>query len=212
MDKKTKIIVFSALAIMVLGSAFYGFNRWRQQRLANQILKNVYGLNGGTGLLGGGSIPEQIAQQMANEAAKEEMEQKEEEAREAAKTPEDRFNEAKETPTMGTVSSFLNSDLRPGMEAVFGKAKMTSYGSGMYGGPEGFVAIFKVPRIVTAEDLGELADEFEDKGFVVGSTSVESDSGNLMMTKGNELTVSFSFSGNGEGQEVEVLYMDLSAE
>ncbi len=211
MDKKTKIIVFSALAILVVGAAFYGFNRWRQQRLANQILKNVYGLNSGMGGLVGG-IPEQIAQQMANEAAKEEMKQEEEEAREAAKTPEDRFNETKETPTMGAVSPFLNGDLRPGMEAVFGKVKMTSYGSGMYGGPKGFVASFKVPRIVTAEDLGKLADEFENKGFVVGSTSVESDSGNLMMTKDDELTVSFSFSGNGEDQEVEVLYMDLSAE
>lgn len=212
MDKKTKTIVIVVLAIVVIGGLYYGINRWRQQRLANQILKEAYGVDTGGllgKLIGGGGITNQIAQ----EIAKEEAQQKNEEAKEAAKTPEDKYDETKATTLIGEISPVVANEIEPAMKAVFGKAKITSYGTGYMSGQSGsFGADFKVPRVVTAEDLNKLSLEFKNKGYTAISSSMEAESGSITMMKGEQATLAFSYSDSGENQEVEVLYWSLATE
>ncbi|MDD4333193.1 MAG: hypothetical protein PHT51_03715 [Patescibacteria group bacterium] len=214
MDKKTKTIVIVVLAVVVVGGLYFEFNRWRQQRLANQILKEMYGVNTGLlgGLTGGNGISKEIAQELAKEAVKQEAQQKADEAKEAAKTPEDKYNETKETAVVGEVSPIVASEIEPAIKAVFGETKMTSYGTGYMVSQNGsFGANFSVPRVVTADDLNKLSLEFKNKGYAVVSSSAESGSGNVTMMKGEESTLTFSYSDNGETQEIEVLYWQLSA-
>ena len=130
MDKKTKTIVIVVLAIVVLGGLYYGYNRWRQERLAMEFLKNMYGVTGGktpgdlTGKLSGN-----IAAEIAKQTAKDEAEQKKEEAREAAKTPLDKFNETKEVSLVGKTSSVVKDMVEPKLTAIFGKIKPTLFKS-----------------------------------------------------------------------------------
>jgi hypothetical protein len=209
MDKKTKTIVIVVLAVVVVGGLYFGYNRWRQY----QILKMMYGVN--TGLVGGltgGSVSSQIAQELAKQAAKDEAQQKADEAKEAAKTPEDKYNETTETAVVGDVSPIVTKEIKPAIESIFGKTKMISYGTGYMAGQTGsFGANFSVPRVVTAEDLNKLSLEFKNKGYAVISSSVESGTGNVSMMKGEEATLTFSYSDNGESQEIEVLYWQLTA-
>lgn len=211
MNKKTIIVVL--VVIVVVGGLCLGVNRWRQQRVANQILKGIYGVDAGllNKITGGSGISDQVAQEITKEIVKEELQQKNDEKREAAKTPEDKYNETKSTTVIGEISPIVIDEIEPAIKAVFGKTKITSYGTGFMSGQSGsFGANFKVPRVITAEDLNKLSLELKNNGYTVMSSSVESDSGNVTLMKGEESTMSFSYSGNGEDQEIEVLYWRLS--
>lgn len=216
MDKKTKNITIAVIAAVVIGGLYLGYNRWRQQRLASQVLQEMYGGNT-AGLLGKipgiGGISNQVAQEIAKEAAKEEVKQKEEEAKEAAKTPEDRFNETKEAAVIGKMLPAMDSEVRPATEDIFGKVKVTAYGTGYMGGlNKSFTATFKVPRVVTANDLSELSSTLETKGYKTISSGAESEGGNLTLMKGETISLTFSYGNNGEDQTVEAMYMDLASE
>ncbi len=208
-NKKTIIIVVAA--VVVIGLAYYGFNRWRQQQVANQILKSVYGINAG-GVLGnlgagaGGNLADIYANELAKEAAKE----KADAAKEAAKTPEDKYNETQSASIIGDVSPVMTSEITPAINAVFGKSKIISYGGGyMITQTGSFGATVKVPRVVTANDLNQLALEMKNKGYTVASSSVESESGEVSLMKGEGASLSFTYSDSGADQEVEVLYWSL---
>jgi len=212
MDKKTITIIIIVVAVLVVvGGLYYGVNRWRQQQLANQILKQVYGVNSTGilgGLIGGGGT---IQQQIANELAKDEAQQKADEVKEAAKTPQDKYNETKETAIAGAVSPVLTNEIEPAIKAIFGQAKITSYGTGYLSGQSGsFGANFKVPRVITAEDLNKLSSEFQNKGYTVIANSTESDSGEVTLAKGEESSLTISYSG--DDQVLEILYWQLSAQ
>lgn len=209
MDKKTKTIVVVVLAVVVVGGAFYGFRRWQQQRLVNQYLKGIYGTDAG-GLLGkltggSGGISSQVAQEIAKEMAKEEARQKVDEVKETAKTPADRYNETQEAIAIGTVVPILNSEIKPVIEKVFGKAKMVMYSGGYAGTENSFLTSFKVPRIITAQDLGSLAQEFTGKGYKVVSNTADANSGTVMMEK-EGVYLSFSYEGS-ESQELGLMYV-----
>lgn len=213
MDKKTKNITIAVIAVVVIGGLYLGYNRWRQQRLANQILQGMYGVN--TGMLGGipgiGGISNKVAQEIAKETAKEQIKQKEEEAKEAAKTPEDRFNETKEAAAIGKMLPAMESEIKPVMEDVFGNVKVTTYGTG-YMGAKSFMATFKVPRVVSSDDLSKLSSNFETKGYKTISSGAESEGGNLTVMKGETISLSFSYGNNGIDQTIEAMYMDLASE
>lgn len=192
MDKKTKTIIIVVLAVVVIGGVYYGFNRWRQQRLANQILKGAYGLNTGIlgGLIGGGgNIQEQIAKEMAKEAAKEEAQQKTEEAKEAAKTPEDRYNVTEEMATYDANSKAVADEAKEIMEKAFGKVKLTSISTALYGGGIGGSGVveFKINHLTTGADLGALNKAFTDKGFQVMQSGIENKNAGVMA--GNDIVV-----------------------
>jgi hypothetical protein len=212
MDKKTKTIVAIVAAIIVISGLFYGYQRWRQQRLAAQILKMYEGVN--PGLLGNGKagdITSQIAKQLspelvkklAEEAAKEEAKQQEEDTKEAAKTPKDKFNETKTITITGTLSSVIKEDIEPKITAVFGGAKPTLYGEG-YMGENSFTAAFKVPKDIDNEDFNKLIKKFTDDGYTVGMNTVDATSGQVILEKsGATLNL---FYENSESQQMGVMY------
>ena len=194
MNKQTKTIIIVVVAIVAVGGIYYGVNRWREQRLVNQYLKGIYGVDGG-GILnkitGGasGGISNQIAQEMAKQAVTEEAKQKADEAKEAAKTPEDRYNETEEMATYDANSKAVADGAKEIIEKAFGKAKLTSISTGLYsGGLDGSgAAEFKIARLTTGADLGALNKAFTDKGFKVMQSGVEEKNAGVMA--GNDSVV-----------------------
>lgn len=209
MDKKTKTIVAVVLAVVVIGGLSYGINSWNQQRLANQFLKEAYGLNSGGlfgGLMGGGSsgLSDQMVKQIADEAAKEEAQQKTDEEREAAKTPEDRYNETESVSLTGQTSSLVKEVVEPPFTSVFGKIKPTLFSGGYMGQEGSFLVVFKVPKVPTSEDFNKLSEEFVNNGFTVAMNSVSAESSYLLLEKdGATLSITYE---NPEDQEVGVIY------
>lgn len=202
MDKKTKTIIGVIAAVVVLGGLYYGYNNWR----TNQALKQLYGVDGlNKGLSSG------VLENIAKEAAKEEAQQKADEAKEAAKTPEDKFNDTKATTLAGEISPVVASEIEPALKAVFGQSKTTSYGTGyMMSQTDSFGANFKVPRVVTADDLNKLAIELKNKGYNIISNSIESESGSITLMKGENSTMTIAYSDSGTNQEIQVLYWKLT--
>lgn len=208
MNKKTIIIILAA--IVVVGGVYYGVNRWRQQQLANQILKGMYGVDAGllgkiTG--GGGNITNQIAQEMAKEAAKDEAQQKEDEAKEAAKTPEDRYDEIEEAETYDADSKAAVSETKKIVEKVFGKAKLTSIYTSAYGSEDvqSSMMEFEISRLVTGADLGALNKALTDKGLPIIQSSISDKT--AMVVAGNNETTMYSFGFEIDGQTVGVNIM-----
>ena len=208
MNKKTIIII---LAIIVVIGGVYGVNRWRQQRLTNQILKDIYGVNTG-GFLGnitnsgGSTISTKIAQELAKEAAKE----KAEEAKEAAKTPEDKYKETKEMSTYDTNSKAIADDAKNIVEKVFGKAKLTSISTNVYSGymTGSGAAEFKIARLATGNDLGVLSKLLTDKGLPTLQSGISNTTAEI--TAGNYESVIYSFTFEIGEQDVDVAIMKLS--
>lgn len=211
MDQKTKTIVVVVLAVLVVGGGFYGFNRWRQQRLANQILGQMYGLNTGMmgGFTGGGKISEEYAKELAKEFAKDEIQQKNDEAKEAAKTPEDRYNDATEMGTYDANSKAVVSEAREFVEKVFGKAKATSVSSGLYGTEfvGSGVVEFTIARLTTGEDLAGLTKALTDKNIPVVYSGIDNKSAGVTAGDNN---ASYTFGFEIGEQTVGVTIMKTS--
>lgn len=211
MDKRTRTIVIVVVAVAVVGGLYYGVNRWRQQRLVNQYLKGLYGTDAG-GLLNkitGGGASNQVAQEIAKEMAKEAVQQKADEAKEAAKTPEDKYNETEEMATYDANSKAVADEAKVIMEKAFGKAKLTSISTGLYGGGAGGSGVveFTINRLTTGADLGALSKAFTDKGFQVMQSGIDNKNAGVMA--GNDsvvYTVNFEIGG----QTVSMVIMKTS--
>ncbi|MDD5252025.1 MAG: hypothetical protein PHT12_05330 [Patescibacteria group bacterium] len=218
MSKKNLTILIVVVAVVAAGGLLYGYNRWRQEQRAAQVFKELYGINpeGGVGgllgkLTGGGNISDEIAKEMAKEAAKDEARQKAEEAAEAAKTPEDRYNETKEAAIIGAAYPALDSEVKPKVESVFGKAKVTGY-SGGYAGSQGFMVMFKVPRLVSNDDMAKLAQKFIDEGFQLVINTADAEGGVVALEKENVASVQIMYgSGIGE-QEISITFIPSEQE
>lgn len=210
MDKKTKTIVIVVLAIIVIGGVSMGINRWRQQRLANQILKSVYGVDTGGGILdkvlGGGSV----ADQMAKEVAKEEEQQKKDEAEEAAKTPKDRYNETEEMATYDTNSTAAAKEGKNIVEEVFGDAKLITIYSNSYGSETTVSSAmeYEISRLVTGEDLGKIVRVLEGKGLPIVQSGIEDKT--AMVIAGDYETSLYSIGFEIGEQVVSVTIMKIS--
>jgi hypothetical protein len=187
MDKKTKTIVIVVIAVVVLGGLFYGYNRWRQQQLANQILKSIYGVN--TGLLGGLSN-EQIAKEVAKQAAQDEAQQKADEAKEAAKTPQDKYDATEEMPTYDANSQAVAAEAKDIVEKTFGKAKLTTITTGVYGGTGTGILEFELARLTAGEDLGTLNKVLTDKGLPIIQSGISDKTASVMA--GNDTTAIYA--------------------
>jgi hypothetical protein len=194
MDKKTKTIVIAIIAVVVIGGLYYGYNRWRQQRLANQILAGMYGVNSGLlGGLGTGNVSEQVAKEIAKQAAEDAAKQKADEAREAAKTPEDIFNATEEMPAYDANSQALVNTFKDIIDKVFGKSKVTSV-STSYGADQiGYGLLeFTINRLATGADLAAFNKVLTDKGLTVTQSGV-SDKVASVVIDNDKMTVYFSF-------------------
>jgi len=209
--KKMNPIVIVVIAVVVIGALYYGATRWRQQQYVKQLTK-MYG--GDAGLLGnltGGNsgLTDQMIKDIAKESAKEEAKQKEEEAKEAAKTPQDKFNETKEVALVGGTSSILKTTIESPLKAVFGNIKATLFSGNYMKQGDSYLAVFKVPKAPTSEDINKLVGELTKNGYVSGMNTIEADAAHIIMEKdGNSLSVYYE---NPENQEITVLYVDESA-
>lgn len=196
MDKKTTTTVVIVAAVVVVAGGLYGVNRWRQQQLAKQILKGVYGVDAGllSGLTPGGNLQEQIAKELVKQGAQEEAKQKADEAKEAAKTPEDRYNETKEMPTYDANSKAIVAEAKAIVEKVFGKAKLTSISTGIYGAEFSGSGImeFKIARLTTGDDLGALNKILTDMGLPIIQSGIDNKTAGVMAGT-NEAAYTFSF-------------------
>lgn len=209
--KKINPIVIVVIALVVLGGLYYGAKRWRQQQYVNQLAK-LYGGNAGLigNLTGGGAggLSDQMLKDIAKEAAKEEAEQKKEEAKEAAKTPQDKFNETKEVALVGNTSSIVKATIEAPLKAVFGNIKPTLFSGNYMKQGDSYLAVFKVPRTPTSEDMNKLIDELTKSGYTTGMNTIEADAAHIIMEKdGNSLSAYYE---NSEQQEIGVLYVDES--
>lgn len=159
MNKKTlTVVVVAVVALVVLSGVFYGYNRWRQQRLANQIL-GMYGVN--TGLINnlGGNTAVEVGQ-----------------------SPEQIFNSTSEMSAYDENSKAVVADARDIVEKVFGKTKLTAYTSGSYGvaNQNSGLAMFKTSRLTLAADVSALNKVLTDKGLRVISSGADRESGSIM--------------------------------
>ncbi|MFA6547514.1 MAG: hypothetical protein WCT11_01045 [Candidatus Magasanikbacteria bacterium] len=205
MDKKTKTIVVVVLAVVVVGGLYFGINRWRQQRLANQILKEVYGVNAGLfGQLTGGGVNSGMTNQIAQEMAKEAMKQQVNEAKEASKTPEDKYNDAEEMQTYDANSKAVAMVAKEIVEKAFGKAKLTSISTGMYGLTAGSgILEFKTARLTAGEDLSALSKVLADKGLPILQSGI--DNKTAMVVAGSDssvFTITFEIGGQAVGVSI----------
>ncbi|MDD4995686.1 MAG: hypothetical protein PHW53_04470 [Patescibacteria group bacterium] len=209
-NKKTITVIIIVLAVLVVaGGLYYGYNRWRQQRMANQILQEIYGVNTGMGgllgkITGGGDLSEQIAQEIAKEEAESEAEQAAEEAREAAKTPKDRYNEAEEAEIYDDNSRSAAEEAKKDLEKVFGDVKLTAVSSSVYDSEGAVFSImeFKISRLATGADLSALNEVIKDKGLEIIQSSI--DDKTAMIMAGDMETYSYSVGFEVDGQDVSV--------
>ena len=212
-NKKTVTIVVIVLAVAIIASgAYYGYNRWRQQRLVNEYYQALYGtsvpgmgglLGGGTGGLSADAISE-LAKLQAEEYAKQEVQDAADEAKEAAKTPTDKYNEAEAAYLSGNVSSLFDQVARSEVESIFGKCKIIASTIG-YFGAEGFAVQLMVPEKVTAESFDKLTTKFSDQGYQSAYGEITANNGMIMLQKDNaSLTLSFDVESDEQG--ITVMY------
>jgi len=211
MDKRTMTIAVVVGVVVLIGAA-YSYNQWRQRRMVSQVVNAIYGGQLAGNVLTGGNIPANVAEEIAKQAMADEAAEKAEEAREAAKSPEDKYNETEEMISIGTVYPAATDVIKPAVERAFGKAKMTGYSSGYGGLAGGFVAIFKVPRVVTSQDMSALASAFTDNGYTVFMQNAAAEEAMVMLQKEGVAMISIGFTEGGENQEVTVSYTPMGAE
>lgn len=197
LDKKNAVIFL--VTVVVICGAYYGINHWRQQRLAGQILQDLYGVKTGVlnklaGGVGSSGISNQVAQEIAKEMAKEEARQKSDEAKEAAKTPEDKYNETEEMPTYDANSKAVVAEAKNLVEKVFGKAKLTSVATNIYGSDMGGSGVteFKIARLTTGADLGTLNKVLTDNGLPIIQSGIDNKTVGVMAGT-NNAAYSFGF-------------------
>lgn len=206
MDKKTKTIVIVLIALVVVGGLYVGVNRWRQQRLANQIFSEMYGVNAGLlgKLTGGGNVQAQVAKEIAKQIANEALQQKNEDAQNAAKTPEGKYKAIEEMTAYDAYSKIAATEARSIIEKVFGKTKLTSVYTSAYDSETLHYSIleFTISRLATGEDLGALNKVLTDKGLPILQSSISDKT--AMVVAGNNETTMYSFGFEIDGQTVGV--------
>ncbi|MFA5750132.1 MAG: hypothetical protein WC895_02835 [Candidatus Shapirobacteria bacterium] len=209
--KKINQIVIVVIAIVVLGGLYYGAKRWRQQQYVNQLAK-LYGGDAGliSNLTGGkNGLTDQMIKDIAKEAAKEEAKQKEEDAKEAAKTPKDKFNDTKEVTLLGNSSSIVKTIIESPLKAVFGSIKPTSFSGNYMGQGDSFLVVYKVPKVVTSDDINKLLGELTKNGYTTSMNSIEAEAAQILVEKdGNGLSIGYD---DPTDQEIIILYVDESA-
>lgn len=206
--KKMNPVVIVVVAVVVISCLYYGAKRWRQQQYVNQLTK-LYG--GEAGLLGGltggnGGLNQKLIEEMAKETAKEEAKQKADDAKEAAKTPLDRFNETKTVSLTADMSSIMKETIESPLTAVFGKIKPTLFSGNYMKQGKSYLAVFKVPRQPTSEDMNKLVAELTKDGYVDAMTTIEAEAANILMDKnGNTISVYYD---DPSKQEIGVMYVE----
>jgi len=185
-DKKI-IIIISAVLIIIVG--LYCFNKWHEQNVLRQVVKDMYGID----------IKDKDLEAL-NKFGQNNNEQPE-----VNKTPEEKYNETKEASLAGKISPAFTDELKPEVIKVFGKAKTMAYGKGYYGYEGSFMTSFKVPKVITSQDLAKLEEDYSKIGYETQMNEVSANAGSLTMSKNEADTIMFSYDGEGS-QDLIVWY------
>ncbi|MCX6781847.1 MAG: hypothetical protein NTW66_01905 [Candidatus Magasanikbacteria bacterium] len=197
-NNKTLIIVI--IAVIVIGGGYWAFHRWQQQRAISNLLKG-FGMDGSAAnMLGKGMAG--FADEMAQEAAKEEAE--------AKKSPADKFKDAETIEIASGSHSELASEIGDAIKKVFDDAKVTGFTSGYMGMNSGSgVVQYTVPKLLALNDVNNLSKELEDKGFTIMTTGQQSESATIMAQKNS---VTYTIGYNKDEQEITVIIIKTEGE
>lgn len=190
---KVLIPVIVILAVAVLAGGYWTWQRWEQQRTAEQFFKGLATLGGGNA-----SDLQKLAEEMdkfgGGTAGGEE---------EAAQTPEEKFNVAEEIQVDSAFVRKANNDIRPIIKEVFGEVKISSFVNNYFGmGEESGMVEFTIKREATSSDINKLSAAFTSRGFTIITSGFGDGSGSLMAGKDN---AQYTLSYESGGQEVTVI-------
>lgn len=122
---------------------------------------------------------------------------------------ENLFNETQEVTLSSSTSTIFTGNVKPEIEKIFSKARVTAYG--MYSDYKGsFEAEIKVPRVIKPEDLTKLEEVYLKQGFETKGNSVSAGSGTLTMAKSDETEIEFSYY-DFDNQNLRVRYIPVQA-
>lgn len=182
MSKKT--IITLVVALILIGGLYYYGNNWLAGRSITQAVSEIFKgkTEPGTGIVTGGEGD--------------------------VKNPEALFNETEEVVLSSKTLPMFTENVKPELEKVFGKVKVTSYGK--YSDYEGsFKAVVTVPKIIAPQDLTKIEEFYAQDGYETSTNEVSSNSGTLEMEKEG---TSLEFSYFGDDQNISIWYIPLQSE
>lgn len=239
MSKKTKIIIIAALALVICGGVYYAYNNWRKQQLVRQYLTR-FGvpetmvneamkqlsdkdmaditkgmtdagalggldgvLRGGAGAIGAGTGAKSLAGFFGDDGVGAPADEKE-------KSPEQIFNETTAIEPYNEGGKMLVNETKPWVEKVFGKSKITSLSSGMYGVEDNGsgMVVYRVSRKIQTSDISLLIAALQSEGFTVAQSGIDDGNGSIMAIKSENEQLSASFMA-GE-QEIGIVIYRMS--
>lgn len=203
MNKKTKIIIIVALAVVVVGGVYYAYNNWRKQKLLRDYLTQL-------------GVPESqlgdAAKQMSTKdladiyqgMAGDEYEE------EKPKTPKQLYEESTAVEVFDDNSKSIVNETKSFIEQVFGKAKLTSISGGYMGVKGSGIAAYRLSRKIQSDDVTFLNKALTDRGFTIFSSSIDGKDAMIMAMKGEaeQITVSFTI----DEQDIGIFFLKVPEE
>lgn len=194
MNKKTTTIIIIAVVVLIVAvGGWYGYKKYREQRLwsayceqlglPKEVCKNMGGQYPGGNYPGTTPVTGTPSSTAEGESA------------------DDIFNQATNMTAQTDLTKASEAIIRPSLEKVFGGAKLTSffYNYASLGWDLVGYVVKKVPQ---GADANALVADFQAKGLTIDQTAVNGNYFSLVVTKDS---VTYSLTYNGEGQEVEVM-------
>jgi hypothetical protein len=162
-NNKTTIIIAIA-AILVIGIGYTAFSRWRAERTAQNVLKNL-GIEAG-GQMALGNTP-------TGDEGKE-------------LTPAEIFANAESQEIGDSTHKAIADEVGGIIKAVYGDYKLSSFVSGYMGMNSGSgIFQYTLPKLVAISDAGSIAKEMENRGLKIITNIQQNDAASIMAQKGN---------------------------
>jgi hypothetical protein len=191
-NKKVLIPVIIILVAAVLVGGYWEWQRYQEQRVAQQFLSGIAALGGGNA-----SDLQKLAEIANNLPAGETG------GEEAAQTPQDIFNAAEEVQVDSDFVKNADTEIGSIVKEVFGGAKLSSFLNNYFGEGTGMVQ-FTIPREAVSSDINKLNSAFTSRGYTIVMSGAENGGGSLTVTKDN---MQYMLTFDGGGQEVTVIVL-----
>lgn len=194
MNKKTTTIIIIAVVVLIVAvGGWYGYKKYREQRLwsayceqlglSKEVCKNMGGQYPGGNYPGTTPVTGTPSSTVEGESA------------------EDIFNQATNMTAQTDLTKASEAIIRPSLEKVFGGAKLTSFFYN-YASLGWDLVSYTVKRVPQGADANALVADLQAKGLMVVQTGINADYFTVVATKDS---ISYSLTYNGEGQEIELM-------
>ncbi|MFA5127734.1 MAG: hypothetical protein WC457_01890 [Patescibacteria group bacterium] len=161
-NNKTALIIAIA-AILVIGIGYTAFSRWRADRTAQNMLKNL-------GIEAGG-------QMMNNENSGDEGKEL---------TPAEIFANAENQEIGDSTHKAIADEVGGIIKAVYDDYKLSSFVSGYMGMNSGSgIFQYTLPKLVAVSDAGSIAKEMENRGMKIITNIQQNEAASIMAQKDN---------------------------